>query len=91
MYSFSFEKITISKKIQKEIDNIIITTNLYYVYPNFTVAIDTTEMNLYYSLSEYDFILLSFVINEDEINPLNVRFLYLVFNGEYNINGFWRE
>ena len=87
LHSFSFEKITISDKIQKEIDNIIITTNLYYVYPNFTVAIDTTEMNLYYSLSEYDFILLSFVINEDEINPLNVRFLYLVFNGEYNING----
>ena len=87
LHSFSFEKIKISQKIQKEIDNIIITTNLYYVYPNFTVAIDTTEMSLYYSLSEYDFILLSFVINENQINPLNVRFLYLVFNGEYNING----
>jgi hypothetical protein len=87
LHSFSFGKIQISEKIQKEIDKLMITTNLYYVYPNYTVAIDTTEMNLYYSLTEYDFFLLSFALNEDEINPLNVRYLYLVFNGEYNING----
>ena len=85
--SLSFNEIHISHEIQEQIDAIYVDISLYHITDDYDIEIDTTSLKLLYSLSEFDYYLFSFANDATNCYPLNTKFLYLVFNGENNING----